>query len=174
MPIKAKDMCQNCWHKYKRKNNFEFFLRTRYTEIYQRCTNKKRNCSHIYNGPDICTRDEFLSRFLRDKNFISLFKKWESSGWEYKLCPSIDRINVKLGYTLDNIQFITHSENATKDQEKTRVNVYKKNKLVYTFCSQGEAGRKLNLPQPNIWKCLVGLRKTCGGYSFKYARLQNS
>lgn len=35
------------------------------------------------------------------------------------------------------------------------------------FESQGDAGRKLNIPQANIWKVIVGERKTAGGFTFR-------
>lgn len=37
-----------------------------------------------------------------------------------------------------------------------------------TFVSQAEAARELNIHQPNINKCLKGLRKSAGGYSWSY------
>ena len=49
-----------------------------------------------------------------DPEFIRLFKEWEESGYEYKLTPSIDRIDNSRGYDLDNIQFLTLSENSKK------------------------------------------------------------
>lgn len=169
MPIKAKDMCQNCWHKFKRKNEPNFFLRTRYTELKQRCTNPKERNIDTYLGLSYCTLNEFLNRFLKDKHFNKLFKNWQKSNFEYKLCPSIDRINPKFGYTLDNIQFLTHSENCTKDQKKCPVNVFKNGKFIIKIESTCEAARKFNLEQANVWKVLNKERTHTGGYYFEYA-----
>lgn len=38
---------------------------------------------------------------------------------------------------------------------------------VLYFDSQGEAGRKLNIPQANIWKVITGERYGAGGYTFE-------
>lgn len=166
-PIKAKKMCQNCWHKFKRKNNPEFFLRTRYTELRQRCINQRNNNGY-YFGLDHCSRSEFLNRFRNDETFNDLFNVWKQSGWDIKLCPSVDRIDVNKGYTLDNIQFITHSDNCAKDQIKQTVHVYSEDKqtLLYVFESQSEAARHLNIPQANIWKVITGERNHAGGFVF--------
>lgn len=174
-PIKAKDMCQNCWHKVKRRTQPEFYLRTRYTEIKQRCTNEKRKTAKYYIDKKVCTKEEFLKRFLNDKHFLELFNQWIKSGWDYKLSPSVDRIDSSKDYTLDNIQMITHSHNSTKDQIKQEVFVYTKSgELVGHFRSHIEAARKLDLHVANIWKVINGERKTTGGYIFIGGEYENT
>lgn len=169
-PIKAKGMCQNCWHKYKRKNDPEFFLRTRYTEVKQRCTNPNGTNHDIYLGKKFCSLNEFLLKFLNDENFLNLFKEWGLNGYKINHCPSIDRIDNAGDYTIENIQIITHLENSLKDRVMTPVNVFdKQGNLKYKFESQGETARSLNIPQANIWKVLNKERKTAGGYYFEYA-----
>lgn len=169
-PIKAKDMCQNCWHKYKRKNEPNFFLRTRYTELKQRCINPNRITGKYYYGKKYCSLEEFLSTFLNDSSFLELFKNWQNSNWEYKLCPSIDRVNNSGNYTIDNLQFITHSQNSSKDQERTPViQKTKEGVFIKLFRSQSDASAELRIPQANIWKVVNGERKTAGGFRFEYA-----
>ena len=164
--VKAKGMCQNCWHKFKRKNQPEFYLRTRYTEIKQRCSNPNNTRADLYNGVEYCTKEEFLETFVNNNQFLKLFEEWKSSGWKNTLSPSIDRIDPKKGYTLDNIQVITHSHNCTKDQTMQEVLVYRGSDFVARFDSQSEASRELKIPQSNIWKVINGQRKTAGGYIF--------
>lgn len=48
--------------------------------------------------------------------FMELYAVWAASGYSKKLAPSIDRINSKLGYTKDNLQWLTHSENSSKNR----------------------------------------------------------
>lgn len=165
-PIKAKKMCQNCWHKFKRKWNPDFYLSTRYTEIKQRCTNPNNTTSKYYNGLSICSREEFINKFRHDIEFLTLYKKWQASNFDYRLTPSIDRRNPNIGYTIDNIQVITHSDNCTKDQLMQEVLCYDKEGRLTVYESQSEAARQLNIPQANIWKVIKGERKTAGGYIF--------
>lgn len=46
--------------------------------------------------------------------FDDLYATWEQSGFSRKLTPSIDRINNDKGYTMDNMQWITVSDNSKK------------------------------------------------------------
>lgn len=170
-PIKAKSMCQNCWHKVKRKTNRDFWLSTRYTEITQRCTNPKSNSADRYNGLEICSREEFKSKFINDPQFLYIFDQWGKNNYDILYSPSIDRIDNSKGYTIDNIQILTHSDNSSKDQDRTAINCYTKTGVfVKRFESQREAEEQLdNVYQANVWKCCNGLRKTSGGYRFEYA-----
>lgn len=169
-PIKAKKMCQNCWHKIKRKTQPEFFLRTRYTELRQRCIKPNTPHSIYYFGLDYCTREEFLNKFKNNKQFLKLFNNWKKNDYLYKLCPSIDRIDKKEGYVIDNIQFIPHGENSSKDNEnKLKVDVYTINGVyLESFTCLDDAVRKFDVQQSNAWKVLYGERKQTEGYVFKF------
>lgn len=167
--IKAKGMCQNCWHKYKRKYYPEFYLRTRYTEIKQRCSNPNNSTAKYYNGKIYCTKNEFLSKFLNDKTFNKLFIEWQKSGFQYKYAPSVDRIDVTLDYTIDNIQFLTHSQNCRKDRERKPFRCYDKyDNFIKIFTSQDDAAKELDLHQANIWKVLHKRRTHTKGYYFEF------
>lgn len=50
--------------------------------------------------------------------FISLYRIWQDSGFKRGLTPSIDRIDSSRGYTLDNIQWLTLSNNCRKGTKK--------------------------------------------------------
>lgn len=169
MPIKAKGMCQNCWHKLKRRTQPEFFLRTRHTEMLQRCTNPKNKQSKYYLGKEVCSRKEFLNRFLKCPVFLKLFKDWKKNGYDTKTVPSIDRIDVKKGYTIDNMRFITHSYNAYLGNVLLPVKVYTKDKMfIREYESATLAARELKVWQANIWKVLHKKRKSAGGYYFEF------
>lgn len=66
------------------------------------------------------TKDEFLA-FVKNSNYLKLYKKWEKSNFDYKLSPSVDRIDNRKGYSLDNIQLITKSENSKKWIHSNRI-----------------------------------------------------
>ncbi len=62
-------------------------------------------------SPPNFTRIEYLSFLQYHPNFDLLFEQWINSGFDKWLRPSIDRINNKLGYTMDNIRLGTWRAN---------------------------------------------------------------
>jgi len=169
MPIKAKGQCQNCWHKWKRRNIPEFYISVRYTELKQRCVHVRNDKYGRYIGKEYCTLEEFKTFTNKDDTFINLFNKWKENKHPFKLAPSIDRIDSSKGYILGNLQWITHSENSLKSQNMMKVFVYLKsdNSYVGVYNSQSEAARRLGLHQANIQKVIKGTRKHTGGYIFR-------
>lgn len=74
---------------------------------------------YIHHRKDRCyknikvnmSRDEFFAN-LDNKDLDMLYSNWVKSGREYKLKPTIDRIDPKRDYELSNIRWLTHSENS--------------------------------------------------------------
>lgn len=172
-PIKAYGNCQACWHSWKRRNQPEFYLRNKWTEIKQRCINSNKPPAQLktYYGRKYCTMDEFLEKFLTDETYLTLFHAWKNAGHPFKLSPSIDRIDNDKDYVIDNLQFLTHSQNSSKDQDTTPVIIYdaKTKKIVGKYSSQQLASRTLKIQQANLWKVLNGERNTVSGYFARYA-----
>lgn len=167
-PIKSKDNCQNCWHKIKRKTQPDFFLRTRHTEITQRCTNINNERRDVYFGKKFCSREEFLNMFKEDSEFNRLFIEWKDSGYDNRFVPSVDRIDNSGDYTLDNIRFITHSENCSKDQDKIETIVTDiEGNFLGEFESLNSAVNHFKVQQSNAWKVMNGQRKHTTGLIFK-------
>lgn len=67
---------------------------------------------HLYGDLDILPRDEFYEWSLSNEDFNSLYDDWVNSGYDKKLSPSIDRVDVEKGYVPDNMRWLTHSENS--------------------------------------------------------------
>lgn len=87
----------------------------------------------IYTGLAILPKEDFYKWAKNSPRLKKLYKAWVESGFEYKLQPSLDRIDTTKGYTLDNIRWLTFSENsrrssATKNRTKlaTAINSIKK------------------------------------------------
>lgn len=65
-----------------------------------------------WTGKELMPRSEFYSAALADPEFHRLFAAYESSGYERRLAPSPDRVDTQLGYTADNIRWVTHGVNS--------------------------------------------------------------
>ena len=90
------------------------FLVRCYRNMLSRVTGVTKNKNHLYLGKEILDKELFYKFSLSNNNFNLLFKEWENSEYERRLTPSIDRINTDLGYSIDNVQWITFSENCRR------------------------------------------------------------
>lgn len=102
-----------------------------------------------YYGKPICTKEEFINKFLTDAQFLALYKKWQDAGFTRAASPAIDRINNNLGYTLDNLEFISHRVNSTKDVVEPVI-VYKNGQIIAEFSSQAECAKALNIHRSSL------------------------
>lgn len=113
---------------YQRKKRLE--TNNKYTKKYERTVNgflvrKYRNMqsrvegvqykkSHLYEGLELLERDDFYAWSKNNPDFKTLYSKWVESNFERRLCPSVNRIDPLKGYTLENMEWITFSENCRK------------------------------------------------------------
>jgi hypothetical protein len=107
----------NIWTRRYEKTKKGFLVRL-YRNMKSRVVGIQKGCIHLYGGLEILPKDEFYDFALNNSEFHKLFKEWENSLYERRLCPSIDRIDTKFGYTLGNIQFLTMSENSSKTSRR--------------------------------------------------------
>ncbi len=96
---------------FQRKTNIRPFLYHKYKNIENRVM--RENNSSAY-GKFMPTWNEFFKAFHKNKKLKKLMNEWAKSGFERKLVPSVDRIDDNFGYEIDNIQWITWSENSRK------------------------------------------------------------
>ena len=85
-----------------------------YRNMQSRIGGVQKLKAHLYAGKDILSRNEFYEWALASDKFHQLFDAWEKSGYERKLSPSVDRIDSSLGYEIDNMEWVTHSENSRR------------------------------------------------------------
>lgn len=76
------------------------------------------------------TQNQFKEFVLNDKNYPIIHQKWAESGYKTRFAPSVDRIDNNSGYSLDNIQIITHHENIMKRHHIDHVVRVPKNRKV--------------------------------------------
>lgn len=105
--------CIECCNNYsdnQRKTNPSYYMRAIYNGMKWRCQHLDR-----YKVLQILSKDEWVIWCSKNMNkFMRLYRKWQESGFDNKLSPSIDRIDNKLGYLSGNMQWLTQSENAKK------------------------------------------------------------
>ena len=100
----------SCTKKYERTKKGKL-MRT-YRNMESRVLGIVKGKAHLYEGMSVLDRDVFYEWSLSDPDFNTLYEDWVQSGYEIKLSPSIDRLDVDKGYELGNMRWITHSENS--------------------------------------------------------------
>ena len=114
---------RNEWQKQHRLKHGNIFTRVyertkkgklvrTYRNMTSRILGVQKKKEHLYTGLPILDKNVFYHWSLSDEVFNQLFSVWAESGYDRKLSPSIDRKDPELGYTLDNIRWVTHSENS--------------------------------------------------------------
>lgn len=100
---------ENCKKYEKTKNGY--LMRT-YRNMLSRVNGTLKKKAHLYEGLPILDKDLFYFWSKNNPDFNYLFEEYERSGFDLKSAPSIDRKDSLRGYTLDNIRWITFSENS--------------------------------------------------------------
>ena len=113
---KAEIQAKTKAYRLERKTNLKKFVMVLYTHMRRRIHDDPQK----YQGS--CTKEIFYEFALKDKKLKVLYKNWIDSGWRRDLTPSIDRINNRRGYSLDNMQFLTFRQNALKGVYESLMN----------------------------------------------------
>lgn len=118
-----------------------------------------------------------------DNNLFALCTAWEASGFDKDLAPSIDRKDVTVGYSFENIRLVTWKENndAQYADRKTCKVVTRQNRAVRQLSLSGEliathksiaaAARATNAVRTNINCMCSGTNpaiKSVGGFLWEY------
>lgn len=85
-----------------------------YRNMLSRVTGVQRQKFHLYHGKEILPKNEFYEWAISSKDFHLLFDAWVESGYERRLAPSVDRIDSSRGYSVGNMEWVTHSENSRR------------------------------------------------------------
>lgn len=88
-----------------------YLMRT-YRNMQSRVAGIQKKKAHLYQGLPLLDRSTFYDWSLRNDAFLLLHTCYVQSGFIMKLAPSIDRIDSSRGYVLENMRWITHSENS--------------------------------------------------------------
>jgi hypothetical protein len=99
------------------KATIKAFLTKMYRDMKARVTGTKKGAvadrsKHIYLGKPILPRDVFIQWAKNHPDFLSLYKRYVMNDFERRLAPSINRMDSKKGYTLDNMEWMTSGQNS--------------------------------------------------------------
>lgn len=90
------------------------FLMRKYRNMQSRILGIQKLKAHLYKGKSLLGRDKFYEWSFASKEFWKLYNVWIKSGHNCKLTPTVDRIDSSKGYFLDNMEWVTHSENSRR------------------------------------------------------------
>ncbi len=115
---KSQWVCKLCHAERQRayRRTLRGFLDQKYTAMSKRVRGKDRNCLKTVKGLPILPRNEFLNWAYNQPELATMFDRYKNSKFDFKLCPTIDRINPREGYIISNMRFLTQSENAKGSQ----------------------------------------------------------
>lgn len=100
-----------CTKKYEKSP--KGFLMRAYRNMKSRVEGVQWRKAHLYEGLKLMSREEFYQWAWDNPEFWRLYKQWVQSGYARRLSPSINRIDSYKGYTLDNVEWLTHSVNSS-------------------------------------------------------------
>jgi hypothetical protein len=104
--IRTNNSCTRNYEKTK-----SGFLVRMYRNMKSRITGVQWKKKHLYSNKELISKEQFYEWANNNNDFHVLFSNWEASKYNRKLAPSIDRIDSDSGYTIENIRFVTFSEN---------------------------------------------------------------
>lgn len=102
------------------EKTFNGYLMRTYRNMTSRVKGILKNKAHLYEGLEILDKESFYEWAKSDPEYRRLHEEWVASGYEYRLAPSIDRINSSLGYTVGNIRWLPHWLNSKLGSESRR------------------------------------------------------
>jgi hypothetical protein len=93
-----------------------------YRNMLSRVTGVQAAKYHLYKGKSLVGKDFFYKWTMGCQEFHALFDCWVNSGFDRKLAPSVDRVDSSQGYSVGNMEWVTHSENSRRGAISQRMN----------------------------------------------------
>lgn len=90
------------------------YLMRMYRNMKSRVEGVQHKKAHLYLGKELMNKELFYEFAKCSPMFLTLFYQYEKQEYSQKLAPTPDRIDSSKGYTIDNIQWVTHSVNSSR------------------------------------------------------------
>lgn len=85
-----------------------------YRNMKSRIDGVQKTKHHLYIGKFLLEKELFYIWANNSPEFFKLYAEYVASGYDRKLAPSVDRVDSSNGYTLDNMEWVTMSENSRR------------------------------------------------------------
>lgn len=139
------------------------FLMRIYRNMKSRITGVQKDSAHLYLGKELLPKEEFYKWAKDSKDFYNLFEAYKDSGFSRRLAPTVDRIDSSKGYFIENMRWLTHSENSrlgsVNNPNKMPVEVYKNGEYIGAFKSIGEASYLTGIGYFHLYNRASGIVK---------------
>lgn len=93
-----------------------------YRNMLSRITGVQQAKHHLYKGKSLVGKEFFYRWAMGCPEFHALFDCWVASGFDRKYAPSVDRVDSSQGYSVSNMEWVTHSENSRRGAISQRLN----------------------------------------------------
>ena len=148
--------------------------------MYSRMKRSAKKRGH--NLPNF-SKDEFIDWAYKN-NFEKLYQDWVNSGFKKDKSPSVNRLDNYKSYVFNNLELVTWYENNQKGNIDRKNGTFKVNHkpvlqfdLDYNFIAEyvsiNEASRINKINDYTITLVCKKIRKTAGGYIWKYKNDKN-
>jgi len=94
------------------EKTYEGYLVRSYRNMKSRVSGVLKEKRHLYEGKEICKKEEFYAWSKQDTSYRLLFDRWVENSYNVRLSPSVDRIDPCLGYIEGNMRWVTHDVNS--------------------------------------------------------------
>lgn len=100
---------------HREKTELIAFIRRMYNYMQIRVRGYGSNAHYgYYTGKPICSRKAFIHFALKDWDLKYMFCEWIKQKHNRKYVPTVDRLDNAKGYLIDNLQFLSFSDNVKK------------------------------------------------------------
>lgn len=89
-----------------------------YRNMLSRVTGIQQTKAHLYLGLPILPREQFYAWALGNESFWRLWANWTVAKHERTLTPSVNRVDARRGYVLDNMEWVTMSVNCADTRRR--------------------------------------------------------
>jgi len=103
----------NAYTKKYEKTKKGFLMRA-YRNMQSRVKGIQKKKLHLYRDKELISKSSFYDWSNNNNKFNELFELWESTNYERRLTPSVDRIDSSLGYVIENMEWVPFYINCSR------------------------------------------------------------